>query len=67
MILLLSTCSHDVILLLISAAIHQKLKQSAENFVTCGSCSQSTRTMYSEYFLTFCLSMIPFIIGGWVL
>lgn len=50
MILLLSTCSRDVILSLISAAVHQKLKQSAENFVTCGSYSQSTRTMYSEYF-----------------
>lgn len=58
--LFLSPSSCDVILLLISDAIDQKLKQSADNIFACGSCIQATRTMHSESFWTFRLSVIPF-------
>lgn len=50
-----SAFSHDSILLLISVAIHQKPKQSTNNFVTCSGFIQSTKTMYCEYFKTFYL------------
>lgn len=56
--LFLSPFSPDVILL--SDAIHQKLKQRTDNFSTCGSCIRSTRRMNCESFQTFYLSVITF-------
>lgn len=63
---LLSPCSHDVMVLIISDAIPQKSKQSLDNFVTCGGCIQSSRTIYSEtcYLEYFISPRYLFIIGG---